>query len=440
MYQALPCDPKKASGAPIPNSASVASTSALVGSASHLTTPSARRRVLCAYWILGLCNNYGYVIMLSAAYDILSSKFNLSDSGTSGPRECNTLSTGAILLADILPSLFIKFMSPFFPLWIHTRMVAVIVLNVSGFLLVAFSPMLWVALSGVVAMSLASGLGEVSLLSYMAFYKDKNVITMWSSGTGGAGVLGSLSFLVLTNLLTPRDTLLVMNVVPFAMAMTFWALLVHPRLDAGDEEAVLSTEKAVIVKVQDDVPVRVSDASFADRLRDVPSLLKYIVPLTMVYFFEYFINQGLFELIHYKMDSPITGAPLDNADQYKIFQVAYQVGVFLSRSSGSFFHIEKIWILSALQGVNVVYFTLEAVYGFTSSLWIVTVLVLWEGLLGGAAYVNTYFCISKQVAPEKREFSMAMSSVGDAIGISASGFLAIPVHNALCALPKYSPW
>lgn len=30
-----------------------------------------RWRDLTAYWILGLCNNYGYVVMLSAAHDIL---------------------------------------------------------------------------------------------------------------------------------------------------------------------------------------------------------------------------------------------------------------------------------------------------------------------------------------------------------------------------------
>lgn len=28
-------------------------------------------RAFVAYWLLGLCNNYGYVVMLSAAHDIL---------------------------------------------------------------------------------------------------------------------------------------------------------------------------------------------------------------------------------------------------------------------------------------------------------------------------------------------------------------------------------
>ena len=33
-------------------------------------------RNLVAYWILGLCNNFGYVVMLSAAHDILSENFS----------------------------------------------------------------------------------------------------------------------------------------------------------------------------------------------------------------------------------------------------------------------------------------------------------------------------------------------------------------------------
>lgn len=34
--------------------------------------PRAGWRNLLAFWILGLCNNYGYVVMLSAAHDILN--------------------------------------------------------------------------------------------------------------------------------------------------------------------------------------------------------------------------------------------------------------------------------------------------------------------------------------------------------------------------------
>lgn len=34
-----------------------------------------RLRTRAAFWVLGLCNNYGYVVMISAAYDILHKNF-----------------------------------------------------------------------------------------------------------------------------------------------------------------------------------------------------------------------------------------------------------------------------------------------------------------------------------------------------------------------------
>lgn len=42
---------------------------------------SQRWRDLTAYWILGLCNNYGYVVMLSAAHDIIGRFSNTQVSG-----------------------------------------------------------------------------------------------------------------------------------------------------------------------------------------------------------------------------------------------------------------------------------------------------------------------------------------------------------------------
>lgn len=41
-----------------------------------------RWRDLTAYWILGLCNNYGYVVMLSAAHDIIA-RFTPEDNDVS---------------------------------------------------------------------------------------------------------------------------------------------------------------------------------------------------------------------------------------------------------------------------------------------------------------------------------------------------------------------
>ena len=72
--------------------------------------------VVVSYWFLGLCNNFAYVIMLSAAHDILDGiKPTNNDTSTlrSGSTasnitnryDCNTISTGAVLLADVLPGI-----------------------------------------------------------------------------------------------------------------------------------------------------------------------------------------------------------------------------------------------------------------------------------------------------------------------------------------------
>ena len=53
-------------------------------------------RNIVGFWILGLCNNYPYVIMLSAAFDILASLENHdddSDDDDDNGRDCHKQST-----------------------------------------------------------------------------------------------------------------------------------------------------------------------------------------------------------------------------------------------------------------------------------------------------------------------------------------------------------
>lgn len=54
----------------IPRLSNVQSISEKVEAATNFKD-TGRWRDLTAYWILGLCNNYGYVVMLSAAHDII---------------------------------------------------------------------------------------------------------------------------------------------------------------------------------------------------------------------------------------------------------------------------------------------------------------------------------------------------------------------------------
>lgn len=93
--------------------------------------------------------------------------------------------------------------------------------------------------------------------------------------------------------------------------------------------------------------------------------------------------------------------------------------------------------MSLLQSLNVIYFLYEAIYLSTPSIWIVFVLVFWEGLLGGLCYVNTFNRITREVPAEYRSFGMGVTTVGESFGVVAAGLLAIPIHNVICQLPLY---
>lgn len=53
--------------------------------------------------------------------------------------------------------------------------------------------------------------------------------------------------------------------------------------------------------------------------------------------------------------------------------------------------------LALPQVVNAVLLLLAVRFQFLPSAWVVFAIVLYEGLLGGAAYVNTFYFISKEV-------------------------------------------
>ncbi|XP_037545246.1 battenin [Nematolebias whitei] len=126
---------------------------------------------------------------------------------------------------------------------------------------------------------------------------------------------------------------------------------------------------------------------------ETKSLVWFVIPLGLVYFAEYFINQGLMELLFFQ------NFFLSHAEQYRWYQVLYQVGVFVSRSSLCCMKIRKLWIFSLLQGMNAIFLVFAVRFQFLPSAWIMFVIILYEGLLGGAAYVNTFYFISKEVLP-----------------------------------------
>lgn len=200
--------------------------------------------------------------------------------------------------------------------------------------------------------------------------------------------------------------------------------------------ATMSTESAQRNASTGDMSIFAdNDESFGfrEQLRFLPSLSKYFMPLLLVYFAEYFINQGLFELIYYDEVSNV----LDKPAQYRWFQVSYQLGVMISRSSLDLFQIKNLWAMSLLQAANSALFLAHATMLIhLPTFYLVILLIIYEGLLGGFTYVNTFYRIKKEIEPSKLEFSISTVTIADSLGIVMAGLVALPVHDSLCKLYK----
>lgn len=418
-----------------------------------------RWRNLSGFWILGLCNNFSYVVMLSAAKDILKHQepdnstipttlnFEVGNISNSSRYDCNPVSTAAVLLADILPTLVIKLSAPFF---IHKlpygfRVLMCVATATASFLLVSYSSTMWMSILGVIFASASSGLGELSFLALTVFF-NREVLGSWSSGTGGAGVAGALLYSALTQAgILPQVTLLIMLVVPAGMVLSYFFLLVFPQSyrqwesmevePAASERFGATVERQPLMEEEEEEEVQqdkeeqpAGPLSFTEKLHVIKGLFRFVIPLGLVYFAEYFINQGLLELLYFPKSI------LSHAEQYRWYQTLYQIGVLVSRSSLWCVKIRRVWLLSLLQCVNAVVLLAAVYFQFLPSVWLVFGVVLYEGLLGGAAYVNTFYYISKETGDRQREFAMASASVGDSMGIALSGATAFPVHRYFCSL------
>jgi len=158
-------------------------------------------------------------------------------------------------------------------------------------------------------------------------------------------------------------------------------------------------------------------------------LFPYMLPLLMVYIAEYLINQGVAPTLLFPLDR----TPFNHYRSfYPFYNFIYQVGVFISRSSTPFIRIHHLYPPSLLQVANLAILISQALFNWIPSVYIVFLIIFWEGLLGGGVYVNTFAEILEHVPEEEREFSMSATSVSDSGGICIAGFVGMALEVGLC--------
>lgn len=393
------------------------------------------------YSIVGLINNIYYVIILTAALDLV---------GPSIPK-------ATVLLSCIVPGLATKVITPYFIQLVpySVRIICFVLLTTAGMLAVAQSPdstdpaSLSSKIAGIILANISCGAGEVSFVA-MTHYYGPFSLAAWGSGTGMAGLLGAGAYAFATNTLgmTVRRTLLSSLVLSLLMLLTYLYLLPleplhnrrqfdleYRRLDAEHpddqhEESTLDSSSCGGPQSDQSMPSGVAH-HLSDKLRRTKVLvLPYMLPLFLVYLAEYTINQGVAPTLLFPLDQ----SPFERfRDFYPAYATIYQLGVFISRSSLPFFRLKALYPPSWLQVLNLVVLTIHSMTYFLPTVWIVFAIVFWEGLLGGSVYVSTFAAVREEVSEPDREFSLGAVTLADSFGIFCAGLVGAVLEPALCS-------
>eukprot|EP01135_Chromosphaera_perkinsii_P011679 Nk52_evm2s2474 gene=Nk52_evmTU2s2474 len=385
----------------------------------------AYRLNLVAFFFFGLINNFAYVVMNSAAGDIVKKE----------------LPFAAVLIANVAPGLLVKLTAPWFmhkiPYWI--RLSLIVALSMAAFYIVAFlGPVnVWIGLVGVVCASIGTGIGEPTFLALTSYY-HKNVVSAWSSGTGMAGVAGAGAYLLVHTVakLEPKWTLVAFSLFPLLLLAIYKFILQEPAIvinakDLGhevDQEAFSKRLEAAANQTTDPTYTSpIFTLSLRERAALMFPLLEYMIPLFVVYFAEYAINSGIQPAMTF---AGVSG--FDENDQYVYYQFLYQVGVFCSRSSVNLFHTKKVWIFALGQCALFAMFFTGVRYDYLPGMWFAFAFTLVEGFFGGFVYVNAFYSISRKTKPEHKEFCMGVASAADTFGILVSAVCSIYIQSYLC--------
>ncbi|KAH9994961.1 CLN3 protein-domain-containing protein [Russula compacta] len=293
-------------------------------------------RLNLSFFLFGLINNVLYVIILSAALDLVP---------PSTPK-------GIILFWNIAPSLIAKFSWPYIlrgRIRYVRRLIGCCFLSVTGMIVVAASEGLSSRLFGISCASLASGLGELTFLQLSTTYHPPSVagrgVGYFASGTGAAGLAGAFLWWEIRSL-GVRIGVGLSSVLPFVIPLTYFLLLPRPHAFStlvlpSVEDSVPPTSEYTPLPVSEEdavmgpAPSKTKALSIADKWQLLkPMISRYMVPLFSVYLFEYTINQGVAPTLVYPVptleSSPIFGHIIHSIrDYYPLWQVRHLLPHYL---------------------------------------------------------------------------------------------------------------
>ncbi|SGY69905.1 BQ5605_C004g03077 [Microbotryum silenes-dioicae] len=353
-----------------------------------------RLRFGASFFCFGLLNNVLYVVILSAALDLVDKATTPKVLGpnpagrrvaAAAPPHTQFVLGRPLATFPVAPALAVKVGWPYFGQARYgRRILSCSAISFFGIIIVATSSTLFLRLFGIAIASFSSGLGEMTYLQLTTLYGSLRIpasidlrgfaVGWFSSGTGAAGLVGAGLWWVLRGL-GVKVGLLICSFLPLCMALTFYFLL--PRVETFasapfdaytfvvDEDEDDSDQEHDVEGEGEEEEPQVGEALIqpqaqrpAEEGEEItlttreklalarPLFRRYMLPLFFVYLAEYTINSGIFPTLIYEVPSPSTlvlsSLIHSLRDYYPLWQLVYQFWVFVSRSSLSILHLPPL--------------------------------------------------------------------------------------------------
>ena len=377
------------------------------------------RHWIC-FCILGIINNFHFVIVLSSAYSLALSFNALNLIGI--------ISWATVILgmaARVVNTLWLLNTSSYLRVMVSCLVAAV------GLVMLVLSTKIsfWVAIIAICLIGAYSAMGENVVLGYLRHFSP-TLTGAWSCGTGWSGVAGTIGYLLMFGVFKWSNELIYALCVPTIIVH----VLAFHYIYETSKQHIAATERQHQLSLPPATPQTLTQ-HYQHIWRVFQAVRSPAIHLAMVYFLEYVCIVG-FAAASNPSKGP-NGSDdwwYDNA--YEILSFCYQAGVLVSRSSISFVQIRRIEWLTIAQTVNFFVWFAQAYWHFIP-LPLQFVLMVWVGLMGGGMYVNVFYLLQRsdgggvQVEKEDKELAINLVATGYYVGIIGSSIFEIILANTL---------
>lgn len=373
---------------------------------SSLTSVNAivTRAKLC-FFLLGLLNNCGSIIVLSGASD-LAKRF--------GKGHLMSLFSGCLNLFSVA----ITIINAKYLLRVpHRKRVGIATgIFVAGlcFIMTALTIQSFeMALFGSTLIGIGCACGSVSIQGFMKEFPPE-IFGGFASGTGGAGLFGSMYYLTLKiSRIDPSSIFLFLFPVYVCYYLTFaYVVKLKTKFDS-----VVDQQRRK--KNQQTTDSSCDNQALSSELLSM--LLKKIGFIVCIFGIIYFLQYSSFGYLASTACSKLTGSYYHVTYAFEIIQCCYQLGVFLARSS---IHLFRVRYLKVLLGLQTSFFATFIGYAliFQPPLEMMFVTVFCIGIVGGLSYSNTIYSVLSDERIVKREKELALNfvSISSSLGVVSS--------------------